>query len=84
MMRLLVTEGPDIAGGIIGAGGQLSWPTPTRAGFFVAVPVGFEPTISLERNFFAESVAICGSRSHKFTVAHDQHDPTGTIGEVRP
>lgn len=31
-MRLLVTEGPDIAGGIIGAGGQLSWPTPTRAG----------------------------------------------------
>jgi len=31
-MRLLVTGGPDIAGGIIGAGGQLAWPTPTRAG----------------------------------------------------
>ena len=31
-MRLLVTSGLNIAGGIIGAGGQLSWPTPTRAG----------------------------------------------------
>jgi acyl dehydratase len=31
-MRLLVTEGPRIAGGTIGAGGELSWPTPTRPG----------------------------------------------------
>jgi acyl dehydratase len=31
-MRLLVTSGPVISGGIIGAGGQLSWPTPTRPG----------------------------------------------------
>lgn len=31
-MRLLVTLGPNIAGGTIGAGGELSWPTPTRPG----------------------------------------------------
>jgi acyl dehydratase len=31
-MRLLVTGGPRIAGGTIGAGGELSWPTPTRPG----------------------------------------------------
>jgi acyl dehydratase len=31
-MRLLVTEGPQIAGGTIGAGGELFWPSPTRPG----------------------------------------------------
>jgi acyl dehydratase len=31
-MRLLVTSGLDIAGGIIGGGGELSWPSPTRPG----------------------------------------------------
>jgi len=31
-MRLLVTEGPEIAGGTIGAGGDLRWPSPTRPG----------------------------------------------------
>jgi acyl dehydratase len=31
-MRLLVTEGPSIAGGTIGAGGELTWPSPTRPG----------------------------------------------------
>ncbi|WP_345762432.1 MaoC/PaaZ C-terminal domain-containing protein [Diaminobutyricibacter sp. McL0608] len=31
-MRLLVTSGPNIAGGLIGAGGELAWPTPTRPG----------------------------------------------------
>lgn len=29
-MRLLVTGGLPIAGGIVGAGGELSWPQPTR------------------------------------------------------
>lgn len=29
-MRLLVTSGLPIAGGIVGAGGELSWPRPTR------------------------------------------------------
>lgn len=31
-MRLLVGEGAPIAGGIIGAGGEISWPQPTRPG----------------------------------------------------
>ena len=31
-MRLNVESGPPIAGGIIGAGGELNWPAPTRPG----------------------------------------------------
>lgn len=31
-MRLLVTSGLPLADGVIGAGGELSWPSPTRPG----------------------------------------------------
>jgi acyl dehydratase len=31
-MRLQVTSGPPIAGGLVGAGGQIDWPRPTRVG----------------------------------------------------
>ena len=31
-MRLMVDGGAPIAGGIVGAGGELSWPMPTRPG----------------------------------------------------
>jgi acyl dehydratase len=31
-MRLLVGDGLPLAGGIIGAGGEISWPKPTRPG----------------------------------------------------
>jgi acyl dehydratase len=31
-MRLLVTSGMPVAGGIIGAGGEVAWPTATRPG----------------------------------------------------
>ena len=31
-MRLLVEGGAPIAGGIVGMGGEISWPQPTRAG----------------------------------------------------
>lgn len=31
-MRLLVTGGPKLAGGIVGAGGEIEWKTPTRPG----------------------------------------------------
>jgi acyl dehydratase len=31
-MRLLVEGGAPIAGGIVGAGGEISWPKPTRPG----------------------------------------------------
>ena len=41
-MRLLVTGGPHIAGGTIGAGGELAWPTPTRPGDRLHVRVTIE------------------------------------------
>ena len=31
-MRLLVESGLPIAGGIVGAGGEITWPNPTRPG----------------------------------------------------
>ena len=31
-MRLVVTGGPELAGGTIGGGGELAWPSPTRPG----------------------------------------------------
>ena len=31
-MRLIVESGPPVAGGILGGGGELSWPRPTRPG----------------------------------------------------
>ena len=31
-MRLQIDSGPPIAGGMIGAGGEISWPRPTRPG----------------------------------------------------
>jgi acyl dehydratase len=36
-MRLLVETGLPLAGGIIGAGGELSWPRPTRPGDMLRV-----------------------------------------------
>src|SRR5438270_9444292 len=36
-MRLLVDGGAPIAGGIIGAGGEVSWPKPTRPGDILQV-----------------------------------------------
>lgn len=36
-MRLLVQSGPHIAGGLIGAGNEISWPRPTRPGDILQV-----------------------------------------------
>jgi acyl dehydratase len=36
-MRLLVETGLPLAGGVIGAGGEVSWPKPTRPGDILAV-----------------------------------------------
>jgi len=36
-MRLLVDGGAPIAGGIVGAGGEISWPKPTRPGDILRV-----------------------------------------------
>lgn len=36
-MRLLVCSGAPLAGGVIGAGGEISWPRPTRPGDILQV-----------------------------------------------
>ena len=36
-MRLLVETGLPLAGGLVGAGGELSWPQPTRPGDILRV-----------------------------------------------
>jgi acyl dehydratase len=36
-MRLLVDGGAPLAGGLVGAGGELAWPTPTRPGDILTV-----------------------------------------------
>ena len=49
-MRLLVTGGPDIAGGTIGAGGELAWPSPTRPGDRLHVKVTVESVAPSKSN----------------------------------
>jgi acyl dehydratase len=36
-MKLLVTSGAPVAGGVVGAGGEIAWPKPTRPGDVVQV-----------------------------------------------
>jgi acyl dehydratase len=48
-MRLLVTSAPPIAGGLVGAGGEIAWPAPTRAGDILHID--------------AEVIAVTPSRS---------------------
>jgi acyl dehydratase len=38
-MKLMVTSGMHIAGGIVGAGGELQWPRPTRPGDVLHVEI---------------------------------------------
>jgi acyl dehydratase len=49
-MRLLVTQGPQIAGGTIGAGGELSWPSATRAGDRLHVRITVESVTGSKSN----------------------------------
>ena len=49
-MSLLVKSGMPIAGGLIGAGGELTWPRPTRPGDILTVE--------------SEVLAVTPSRSH--------------------
>jgi acyl dehydratase len=49
-MRLLVTQGPPIAGGTIGAGGELSWPSPTRPGDRLHVRITVESVTASKSN----------------------------------
>lgn len=49
-MRLIVTTGPRLAGGVIGASGEVKWPKPTRPG----------DTLRVE----SEVLAVTPSQSH--------------------
>ena len=49
-MRLLVTQGPELAGGTIGAGGELSWPSPTRPGDRLHVRITVESVTASKSN----------------------------------
>jgi acyl dehydratase len=49
-MRLLVTEGPQIAGGAIGAGGELAWPSATRPGDRLHIHVTVESVTTSKSN----------------------------------
>jgi acyl dehydratase len=49
-MRLLVTQGPEIAGGTIGAGGELAWPSATRPGDRLHVRITVESVSASKSN----------------------------------
>ena len=54
-MRLQVSSGLPIAGGIVGAGGELTWPRPTRATdvlHVVSEVLQVEPSKSHEQRCF--------------------------------
>jgi acyl dehydratase len=65
-MRLLVTDGPQIAGGVIGGGGELAWPTPTRPGDRLHVRVTVE-SVSASRSNPTRGSAILKVE----TLTHD-------------
>jgi acyl dehydratase len=49
-MRLLVTQGPELAGGTIGAGGELVWPSATRPGDRLHVRITVESVSTSQSN----------------------------------
>jgi len=75
-MRLLVTSGLPIAGGIVGAGGEIAWPNPVRPGATLHVegeilevrPSRSRPdrgvaTVRIEtRNQFGETVQVLSAK----------------------
>jgi acyl dehydratase len=74
-MRLLVTGGPEIAGGTIGAGGELAWPSPTRPGDRLHVRVTVESVTASKSNpsrgsaiLKVETLTSAGELRQLFTV----------------
>lgn len=71
-MRLLTESGMDIAGGLIGAGGEISWPRPTRPGSVLHVE--------------CEILDLRSSRSRPdrgvMTVRNETRDQSGDILQI--
>ncbi len=71
-MRLLVTSGFPFSGGIVGAGGEISWPSATRAGDVLHV----ESTVA--------GIALSRSRPDRGTVTlrSETHTADGEVRQV--
>ena len=71
-MRLLIEGGPPLAGGIIGAGGEILWPNPARPG----------DTLHVE----SEVVALSASRSRPdrgmLTLRSETRNQRGDVVQV--
>jgi acyl dehydratase len=68
-MRLLVGSGLPVAGGIVGAGGEIAWPKPTRPGSILQVE--------------SEIVELRPSRSHPDRgVATIRSETRNQLGEI--
>jgi acyl dehydratase len=71
-MRLLVTSGAPIAGGVIGAGCEINWPIPTRHGDILSVE--------------SEVLKVAASRSRPdrgiVTICSRTHNQSGEVVQV--
>jgi len=71
-MQLIVTSGSRFAGGVIGAGCEISWPTPTRPGDILSVE--------------SEVLQVSASRSRPergiVTVRNKTHNQAGKVVQV--
>ena len=56
-MRLLVEDGAPLAGGIVGAGTEITWPRPTRPGDVLRVDVAVPSSFPNGRPLSGEAVA---------------------------
>jgi acyl dehydratase len=71
-MRLLVTSGAPMAGGVIGAGCEISWPIPTRPG----------DTLSVESEI--QKIAASRSRPERgiVTILSKTHNQRGEVVQL--
>jgi acyl dehydratase len=71
-MRLLVTGGVPVAGGLVGAGCEISWPIPTRPGDILSVE--------------SEVIKVSASRSRPdrgiVTILSKTHNQSGEVVQV--
>jgi acyl dehydratase len=70
-MRLLVTSGLPIAGGMVGLGGEISWPRPTRAGDVLHVDseiLAVKPTRRGDRGVVTLRSETCNERGEAVQI----------------
>jgi acyl dehydratase len=70
-MRLLITSGLPVAGGMIGLGGEISWPRPTRAGDVLYVEsevLAVKPSRRADRGVVTLRSQTCNQRGEVLQV----------------